>query len=239
MITLYGSGSPNVLKVVLALEELALPYRFEPVDVFKGEQFTDAFGALTPNRKVPVIVDAHSPDGQPVTLWESGAILLYLAEKTGQLMPTVPRERWTVQQWLMFQMAGIGPMFGQQSHFRVYAQGEEHAYARARYATEVKRLYDVVEVRLRESAYLGGAAYSIADIAAWPWLQRTSLRGVDTATLPATCRWIETVRERPGVQRALQAFAAHTANGTDPLQAMQDQPDLIDRFVGRGRYSRA
>jgi GST-like protein len=236
VITLYGIGSPNVLKVLIALEELDLAYRLETVDVFKGDQYTDAFGALTPNRKVPVIVDDEGPDGAPITLWESGAILIHLAERAGRLIPNEPRQRLITLQWLMFQMAGVGPMFGQLSHFRIYAPEPEHAYARARYATEVKRLYDVVESRLGESAFLGGVDYSIADVATWPWLRGAPARGVDLASLPATQRWVETIAERPAVQRACRAFEPLT--GADVPRLMREEPDAIDRYVLRGRYSR-
>jgi GST-like protein len=237
MIKLFGFGSPNVLKVMIALEELELPYCFQMVDVVRGDQFSESFGAVTPNRKVPVIFDEDGPDGRPLTLWESGAILIYLAEKVGRLMPAVARDRATVLQWLMLQMASIGPMFGQQTHFRLYAPGEEHAYSRARYSTEVKRLYEVVEARLSESPFLGGKEYSIADVAAWPWLQRTELRGVDTAQLPSTCRWIDQVRARPAVARAKRDWDALEV--PDLASVMREQPDLVDRYVGRGRYSRA
>ena len=236
MITLYGMGSPNVIKVLIALEELALPYRFAHVDVFAGEQFSEAFGKLTPNRKVPVIVDDEGPDGKPFTLWESGAILIYLAEKTGRLMPTTQRERLITVQWLMFQMAGIGPMFGQNSHFRIFSPESEHAYARARYATEVKRLFDVVELRLAESAFLGGPDYSIADIAAWPWLQSGKVRGVDLEKLPHTQRWIEALRARPAVARAQAVITA--LKPVDVPKLMQEKKDDMDRYLGRGRYSR-
>lgn len=148
MIKLYGMFSPNVLKIILALEELGLPWQFTFVDVFGGDQFSDEFGALTPNRKVPVIIDEDGPDGEPFTLWESGAILNYLAEKTGNLMPADIRKRHTVMQWLMFQVGGVGPMFGQNGHFKIYHQDHGSQYSRVRYGTEVLRLYDVLERRL-------------------------------------------------------------------------------------------
>jgi len=170
MIELWGLGSPNVHKVVIALEELSLAYKFNYIDCPLGENYTPEFGALNPNRKAPVIVDHDGPDGKPITLWESGAILIYLAEKSGGLMRSDPVGRYLTIQWVMFQMASIGPMFGQLAHFRVYALDEAHAYSRARYATEVQRLYDVVDGRLAESSYIAGPEYSIADIAAWPWM---------------------------------------------------------------------
>jgi len=236
MITLYGFPTPNVLKILIALEELGEPFRFEVIEVFKGEQFREEFGALSVNRKVPVIVDEAGPDGEPLTLWESGAILIHLAEKAGRLLPVEPAERLVAVQWLMWQMAGVGPMFGQLSHFRVFAPEAEHEYARARYATEVKRLYDVAEARLEQSTYLGGADYSIADIAAWPWLRHPEKRGVDLGTLPAVCRWVEAIAQRPAVSRA-RAF--YDALGTVDLpKLMRDEADAVDRYLQRGSYSR-
>jgi GSH-dependent disulfide-bond oxidoreductase len=239
VIRLYGMGSPNVVKVVIALEELQLPYDFEMVDVINGDQFSDAFGALTPNRKVPVIQDDEGPGGsveEPFTLWESGAILLYLAERSGKLLSTEPTTRYTTLQWLMFQMASIGPMGGQLSHFRIYAPQPEHAYARARYATEVKRIYEVVESRLQTSDYLAGRDYSIADIAAWPWLQAAAMRGVDLAALPSVKRWVGAIAARPAVQQA-QAFFKSQDNSA-MLKTMREGGDPLDRYLGRGRWSR-
>ena len=239
MIKLYGMGSPNVVKIVIALEELQLPFDFTMIDVINGDQFTDAFGELTPNRKVPVIVDdegPRSPLGEPFVLWESGAILLYLAERSGQLFSADPATRYITLQWLMFQMGSVGPMSGQLSHFRIYAPQPDHAYARARYATEVKRIYDVVETRLHTSDYLGGRDYSIADIAAWPWLKASDMRGVDLATLPCVKRWIETIAARPAVQRA-QAFF-ESLDQSAMTRTMREGGERLDRYLGRGRWSR-
>lgn len=239
MIKLYGMGSPNVVKIVIALEELQLPFDFKMIDVINGDQFTDAFGELTPNRKVPVIVDdegPRSPLGEPFVLWESGAILLYLAERSGQLFSADPATRYITLQWLMFQMGSVGPMSGQLSHFRIYAPQPDHAYARARYATEVKRIYDVVETRLHTSDYLGGRDYSIADIAAWPWLKASDMRGVDLATLPCVKRWIETIAARPAVQRA-QAFF-ESLDQSAMTKTMREGGERLDRYLGRGRWSR-
>lgn len=236
MITLYGFGSPNVLKILIALKELDLPFRHEPIDVFRGEQFEGGFGALTPNRKVPVIVDEEGPDGGPLTLWESGAILIHLAEKTGRLLPAKAGDRLIALQWLMWQMAGVGPMFGQLSHFRVFSPEAEHGYARARYATEVKRLYDVAEARLAQAPYLGGADYSIADIAAWPWLHRAAMRGVDLASLPSVSRWVEEVARRPAVVKAKAFFDG--LGTADVPKLMREEGDAVDRYLQRGRYSR-
>ena len=239
MLRLYGMTSPNVVKVVIALEELGIGYDFTHVDVMNGDQFSDAFGALTPNRKVPVIVDddgPRMPDGGPFTLWESGAILIYLAEKTGRFLAIDPLVRYSTLQWLMFQMGSIGPMAGQLSHFRIFAPEPEHAYARARYATEVKRIYGVVEARLEAESYLAGADYSIADMAAWPWLQAADRRGIDFAKFPATRRWVDTIAERHAVRQA-QALI----DGQDDSamrQRLAEGGDPLDRYLGRGRYSR-
>lgn len=236
MITLYGFGSPNVLKVMIALEELDLAYRFEKIDVFKGDQYREDFTALTLNGKVPVIVDDGGPGDEPLVLWESGAILLHLAERAARLIPPDPRDRRLVLQWLMWQMAGVGPMFGQLSHFTLYAREVEHAYSRARYATEVKRLYDVAEARLSHSAWLGGSDYSIADIAAWPWLHGAARRGVDLDALPATKRWVETIAARPAVQKARAVF--DPIADVDLPAILRDETDAVDRYVLRGRWSR-
>jgi GST-like protein len=232
-------GSPNVVKVVIALEELGLAYDLVYVEVMRGDQFGDDFGKLTPNRKVPVIVDddgPRGPDGSPFVLWESGAILIYLAERAGKFIPTEPAARYTTLQWLMFQMASIGPMSGQLSHFRIYAPQAEHAYARARYATEVKRIYDVVETRLQQTAYLAGADYTIADMAAWPWLKAADMRGVDLAKLPAVKRWVDAIAARPAVRQAL-AFV-ESFDTTEAMRLMREGGDPIDRYLGRGKWSR-
>lgn len=236
MIKLYGMFSPNVAKIILALEELDLPWQFEYVDVFGGEQFSDEFGALTPNRKVPVIIDDEGPGGEPMTLWESGAILNYLAEKSGKLMPTDARKRHTVMQWLMFQVGGVGPMFGQNGHFKIYHQDHGSEYSRARYGTEVLRLYDVLERRLTECPWLGGDEYSIADIATWPWARFMELMGANEADIPHVVAWHEQILARPAAQRALQ-FVAEMKT-VDIPEFAQKHPDKMDRYLGRGRYSR-
>jgi GST-like protein len=239
MITLYGMGSPNVVKVVIALEELGLAYDFVHLDVMRGDQFGEDFGRLTPNRKVPVIVDDEGPaqrDGGLFTLWESGAILIYLAERSGSFLPADPAARYVTLQWLMFQMASIGPMSGQLSHFRYYAPEPEHAYARDRYATEVKRIYDVVETRLQQTAYLAGEDYSIADMAAWPWLKGAKARGVDLGTLPAVKRWVDEIAARPAVSQAQAVLDAQ--DNTETLRIMKEGGDPLDRYLGRGKWSR-
>lgn len=204
MITLYGGPTPNARKISIALEEMGLPWRLELIDILNGDQLTPAFLALNPNNKAPVIVDDDPPEGgggKPFVLWESGAILLYLAEKTGRFMPTAPAQRAIAMQWLMFQMSGVGPMFGQNAHFEFYAK-ERHEYAFNRYANEVDRLLRVLELRLSESAFIAGADYSIVDMATFPYLQRQlQLKG---QALPHLARWADGIRARPAVQRGME-----------------------------------
>lgn len=201
MIRLYSWPTPNGQKIHIALEELGLPYEVVPVDIGAGEQFKPSFLAITPNHRIPAIVDPEGPGGA-FALFESGAILLYLAEKAGKLLPEPPRERYLVLQWLMFQMGGIGPMFGQQGHFAVYAK-ERIPYAIERYTNEARRLVGVLEARLAEAPFLAGSTYSIADIATFPWLRGAERRGIDLGTFPHVKRWFEAIDARPAVQRGL------------------------------------
>jgi len=234
VIELYGMSSPNVQKVTLMLEETELPYRFTFVNVFKGEQFADSFRALNPNIKVPVIVDSDGPDGKPFTLFESGAILMYLAEKTGKFWPVEARARHTVTQWLMIQMGGIGPMSGQYIHFMRFAPpGNE--YGLKRYGTEVKRLHGVMEQRLGESAYIGGPDYGIADMAFWPWMLNPIL-AVAMDQYPNIARWSAAIAARPAAQRMQKWLAGVPRADFKKLQ--DESPEDLDRYFGRGKYSR-
>ncbi len=199
MIDLYTWSTPNGYKVSIALEELALPYRVHPIDITKGEQHAPAFLAISPNNKIPAIVDQEGPDGAPLAIFESGAILIYLANKTGKLLPSEPRAYYDVMQWLMFQMGGVGPMFGQAHHFRRFAP-EEVPYAKERYTKETHRLYGVMDRQLAERDFLAGA-YSIADIACWGWVSRWEWHGIDWADFPHVQRWFEAIAARPAVQR--------------------------------------
>jgi GSH-dependent disulfide-bond oxidoreductase len=203
MITLYTWATPNGRKVSIALEELGLPYAVRPVDIGRGEQFAADFLALNPNHRIPVITDDEGPDGQPLTLIESGAILIYLAEKCGRLLPTDPRQRYEALQWLMFQMGGIGPMLGQAHHFLRYAP-QPVPYAIQRYSDEAARLYGVLNTRLSERDYLAGADYSIADIATYPWIARHDWQGIDLARYPAVAAWFQRVGSRPAVRRGME-----------------------------------
>lgn len=201
MIDLYTWSTPNGRKVSIMLEECALPYRVHPVNIGKGEQFTPEFLALNPNNRIPAIVDSEGPDGKPLPLFESGAILIYLAEKTGKLVPKSPRGRLVCLQWLMFQMGGVGPMFGQAHHF-IRNAGEQVPYAIQRYSEETRRLYGVLQKRLSEAEYLAGE-YSIADIATFPWVARFEWHKVDLAEFPAVKRWFDTIAARPAVAKGM------------------------------------
>lgn len=198
MIDLYTWSTPNGRKVSIALEELQLPYTVHPIDIGKGDQFTPEFVAICPNSKIPAIVDQAGPDRKPFALFESGAILLYLSYKTGKLLPRDPAEQFRVMQWLMFQMGGVGPMFGQVHHF-VRAAKEPVPYAIERYSKETRRLYGVLNTHLDRQQYLG-SEYSIADIATYPWVARHEWHRVDLADFPAVKRWFDEIGERPAVK---------------------------------------
>jgi len=204
--------TPNGHKVHIALEELGLPYRVVPVNIGAGEQFTPDFLAITPNHRIPALVDPQGPGGKRLALFESGAILIYLAEKAGKLIPTDPAERYNCLQWLMFQMGGVGPMFGQYGHFHTYAP-EKLPYAMARYAKEVVRLHRVLEKRLLQSEFLAGEKYSIADIATFPWIRLPERRAIQLADFPAVLRWHDAIAARPAVRRGVEVLADHQRRG--------------------------
>lgn len=236
MITVYASTSPNVHKVEIMLHETGLAHEIELVDVHRGAQFQAEFEALSPNRKVPVIVDHDGPGGTPFPVFESGAILIYLAEKTGTFLPVSPGPRSDVMQWLMLQMSAVGPMFGQFNHFRRYAQNDH--YGLARYTTQTRRLYDVLEKRLSEQRYLGGDDYSIADIATFPWIRvEDKLFGAahpvmrtDWPGHPHLTRWYEEIMARPRVRAAVDAFSSRASN------AESASPRELDLYYGRGEF---
>jgi GSH-dependent disulfide-bond oxidoreductase len=237
MITLYGMGSPNVVKIYIALEELALPYTVNPVDVFSGKQFDDAFLKLNPNAKVPVIVDPDGPDGKPYTLFESGAILLYLAEKTGKLLPKDPRAKFDAIQWLMTQMSTVGPMFGQYVHFMRFAPAGND-YSKSRYFTQASRVCAVIDQRLAGATYLAGSEYSIADIATFPWMRNVpALLGAEASTkIPNVVRWVKAIDERPAVKKALAEVEAARA-ATTPFD--KAEAANLDKLFGRGQFAAA
>lgn len=203
MIDLYTFATPNGRKVSIALEELGLPYTAKSVNIGKGEQFTPEFLAINPNNKIPAIVDSDGPDGRPITVFESGAILLYLAEKTGRLLPSGIRGRTEATQWLMFQMGGVGPMFGQLNHFGRFAT-TKIPYAIDRYTEESKRLLKVLDGQLGKGDYVAGT-YSIADIALYPWVAGTLAYYPELkAGLTRVPQWLARVGERPAVQRGMK-----------------------------------
>jgi len=201
MIQLYTAGTPNGKKISVYLEEIGLPYKVHRVDLGKGDQFKPEFLAISPNNKIPAIVDQDGPGGQALPVFESGAILLYLGEKTGKLLPQDPRARSQAVQWLMFQMGGIGPMFGQNYHFQKSAP-ENLPYAITRYIDETRRLFGVMDKRLGETPFLAGD-YSVADIAAFPWVTG-DWHGVKRTDFPNLSRWHDAIAERKAVQRGMQ-----------------------------------
>lgn len=202
-IDLYYWPTPNGHKISIFCEETDLSYNIVPVNIGEGNQFEEEFLKLSPNNKMPAIVDPDGPDGEPISMFESGAILIYLAEKTRRLLPETPRARYTVLQWLMFQMGHVGPMLGQAHHFRGYAP-EKIPYAIERYTTEATRLYGVMDTRLSETEYFAGDDYTIADIAIYPWLVSHERQGQRMEDFPNLNRWFETIGARPAVQRALE-----------------------------------
>ena len=205
MIDLYTWPTPNGHKIHIMLEEVGLPYNVIPIDIRQGDQFDPAYLKLNPNNKMPTIVDPEGPDGEPYTVFESGAILMYLAEKTGRFMHSAPGRRFLAIQWLMFQMGHIGPMLGQAHHFRGYTP-EPIEYGITRYTNEAGRLYGVLDRRLGEVEYLAGD-YSIADIATFPWTRSYDKQGQDLVDFPNVKRWFEAIDARPAVQRGLQVLA--------------------------------
>ena len=214
MIEVHSWPTPNGHKVHIMLEECGLPYRVKPINIGAGEQFAPDFLAISPNNKIPALVDPDGPDGQPISIFESGAILLYLAAKTGRFLPADLRAKYEVLQWLMFQMGGVGPMLGQAHHFRIYAP-EKIPYAVERYTNEAKRLYGVMDRRLAHTKYLGGAEYSIADIAVFPWLRSWQNQGIDWNDYPQLKGWFDEIAGRPAVKRGVEVLAGARKPLTD------------------------
>jgi GST-like protein len=220
MLEVWSWPTPNGHKVHIAVEELELPYKIMPINIGAGEQFRPEFLSITPNHRIPVIVDPDGPGGQPLTLFESGAILIYLAEKTGRLIPKDPVARYKCLEWLMFQMGGVGPMFGQYGHFHNYAP-DKLEYAMNRYANEVKRLHGVLDRRLAQAEWLAGDEYSIADIITYPWLRFPERRGIDFGDYPNVKRWFAAVDGRPAVRRGVAVLAEHVRQG--PMDEKQKE----------------
>jgi GSH-dependent disulfide-bond oxidoreductase len=210
MIDVHSWPTPNGHKVHIMLEECGLrlgrDWQVHPVDIGKGDQFKPAFLTISPNNKIPALFDPEGPDGQPISLFESGAILVYLAAKTGKFLPKSDRARFKVLEWLMFQMGGVGPMLGQNHHFRQYAP-EKIGYAIDRYTNEAKRLYGVMDRQLKGQKFIAGNQYSIADIAIFPWLRNWQNQGIDWADFPNLKIWFDTIAARPAVQRGVAVLA--------------------------------
>jgi GST-like protein len=231
MIDFYALTSPNVQKVFIALEELQLPYKPIYVDIWAGEHFTPDFAKLNINQKIPVIVDHDGPGGKPYTVFESGAILMYLADKTGKLLPPDKAARFEALQWLMLQMASIGPMSGQVVHFSKFAPAGND-YSLSRFKTELNRLWDVYEERLSQSPYVGGKDYSIADIAVYPWLRNYDFLGMTFDGRPKLKAYVDKITERPAVQKMLTILPT--------IKSSRDSatPEQKDRVFGRGAFAR-
>ena len=229
MIDLYTWPTPNGHKVHIMLEEVGLEYNVIPIDINAGDQFDPEFLKISPNNKMPAMVDPDGPGGTPYSMFESGAILMYLAEKTGRFMPTETRARYDVIKWLMFQMGHIGPMLGQAHHFRTYAP-EPIPYAIDRYTNEAYRLYKVLDGRLAEAEYLADA-YSIADIAVFPWLRSHERQGQDLNDFPHVKRWFEVIAERPAVEAGVEVLADRRRTG--PIDAAARETLFGARQYGR------
>jgi GST-like protein len=229
MIDVYSTATPNGHKVHIMLEETGLPYRVHHINIGEGDQFKPEFLAISPNNKIPAIVDAEGPDGKPMSLFESGAILVYLASKTGQFLGNTDREKFTTLQWLMFQMGGVGPMLGQAHHFRIYAP-EKIEYAVNRYTNEAKRLYGVIDKQVGKHGYLAGDEYTIADIATFPWLRSWKNQGIEFDDYPNAKRWFDEISERPAVKRGVEVLS----NLRKPL--MDDKAKEV--LFGNTQYER-
>lgn len=202
MIDLYTWTTPNGRKVSIMLEECGLPYRVHKIDIGKGEQFAPEYLKINPNGKIPGIVDPDGPDGKPIAMMESGAILVYLAGKIGRFLPKSARSKYEALQWLMFQMGGVGPMFGQAHHF-MRAKKDEVPYGSERYGNEAKRLYGVMDRQLEKKRFLSGGEYTIADIATYPWVARHEWHRVDLGEFPNVKRWYDAIGARPAVARGM------------------------------------
>lgn len=234
MIELHSSPTPNGQKIMIMLEETGLEWKHVDVNISLGEQFLPEHLKLNPNNKIPAIIDTEGPGGKPYTMMESGAILVYLAEKTGKFLPQEARKRYDVLQWLFFQVAHIGPMFGQANHFN--RQASDNPYGRDRYNNESVRLYRVLENRLRDTDWIGGDEYTIADIAAYPWCKGHADRGINKTSFPNFMRWFEAVEARLAVQRSnhmaaeIRSRMEKAASGQQAID-IYDTKDNVERLV--------
>ncbi len=233
MIDFYGLTSPNVQKIFIMLEECGLKYNFKPVDVWASAQHAPDFEKLNPNKKIPVIVDHDGPGGKSYTVFESGAILMYLAEKTGKFMPKDMTKRYEVIQWLMIQVSGIGPAFGNFTHFNLFAPKPVNEYSLGRYKSEMLRLYELLNKRLGETKYLGGDEYSIADMATFPWTRQHEAHGAKINEKPNLKRWFDELSARA----AVKVMIAKQGDIKSSRETAND--DHKDRFFNRGKYARA
>ncbi len=230
MIDVYSWATPNGHKVHIMLEETGLKHRIHGVNIRTGDQFKPEFLKISPNNRIPAIVDHDGPDGKPLSLFESGAILLYLASKSGRFLPEDLHERWQCLQWLMWQMGGVGPMFGQANHFRRYAV-EKITYAVERYTNEANRLTNVLDKRLGEARYVAGNTYTIADMAIFPWMRNAESRGIDMTQYPNARRWFDDINARPAVQRALKVLS-------DENSAVPIDDKARDVMFGKTQFQR-
>ena len=234
MIDVYSWPTPNGHKVHIMLEEcgyrLGRDWLAHSVNIGQGEQFTPEFLTISPNNKIPALVDPVGPDGKPISVFESGAILLYLAAKTGKFLPKTDRAKFEVLQWLMFQMGGVGPMLGQNHHFRTYAP-EKIPYAIDRYTNEAKRLYGVMDKQLALGKYIAGNSYSIADMAIYPWLRNWKNQGMDWADYPRLKEWLDTVGARPAVVRGCEVLASLR-------KPLQDDKKAFETLFGKTQYEK-
>ena len=234
MIHVYTWPTPNGHKIHIMLEECGLAYEVHPIHIGQGDQFDPAFLKISPNNRIPAVVDEDGPGGKPISLFESGAILIYLAEKTGRFMPaaeTNPRERYAVLEWLMFQMGGVGPMLGQAHHFRAYAP-EPIPYAVDRYTNEASRLYGVIDKRVGQTRFLAGDEYTIADMATFPWLRSYERQGQRLEDYPNLKRWFDGIAARPAVICGVEVLAEQRR----PVAAMTDEEREI--LFGKTQYQR-
>ena len=233
MIDLYSWPTPNGHKVHIMLEECGLPYAVHAVIIGKGDQFKPDFLRISPNNRMPAIVDRDGPDGEPISIFESGAILMYLTQKTGKFLPKDMAKKYDAIQWLMVQVSGIGPAFGNFTHFNLFAPKPGNEYSLSRYKTELLRLYELLNTRLGQAKYLGGDEYSIADIATFPWTRQHQAQGAKIEQLPNFKRWFEELSARPAVKTMI-AKQAEIKSSRDTAT-----DDNKDRFFGRGKYARA
>lgn len=232
MIKHYYWPTPNGHKTAIMLEEVGLEFELYPVDILNGEQFAPEFIRISPNNRIPAIIDTDGPEGRPYSVFESGAILLYLAEKTGKLWPQDMKSRYDVIQWLMFQMGNVGPMFGQNGYFQGYCP-EDVPLARERYHNVTKQIYSVLDKRLGESAYLAGDFYSIADVATYPWTrpEQQIMHKINADEYPNVKRWGNEIAERPAVQRGVALLG-------DDMKVGDPTEETYKNMFGSGQFDR-